>query len=582
MKRPQSIIALIGLLVLFLWVPPVYGEQDLDELYIPIGDALTRTQSADWNVIQKDIEQFEHEWQAIQKPSDDQEKTINQQLEKAKKALDQKDKEKLHNALSALSSHLIQLEEQQSKSNKGEEKEKVRQLQPIMDQIKTSIDNKKWEEAYRQYREFETVWNQEAELVVRQQSVSSYGEIEKNMAFLRIALTQEPPNQQKALNSLHLLKTSIDDFLSGKSSAKTKTEDYTLSDFTRLLKDSVRAIQKSDQKQAVGSLNEALGIWPMVEGEVQTRDSALYNDVETKVPTAVSILSSNSGDADKAETIIQDLLSRLESLEEQSSYSAWDASLILLREGMEALLVIAALIAFLKKTNQAGKQKWIWGGAGAGILASVLFALVLNLAFSKMAGASSREYIEGFSGIAAVVMMLTVGAWLHNKSNIRQWNQYIRQQMNRAFEGGRLLSMALISFLAIFREGAETIIFYVGMAPSMSASQLLTGIGTALAILAVIGFLIIHYSVKIPVRPFFLTATALIYFLSFKILGVSVHALQVSKLLPSHSLASLPNVEWLGFYPTLETIIPQIVLVVLIAGAIYWVETSSHKNEKAA
>jgi high-affinity iron transporter len=582
MKRPQSIIALISLLVLFLWVPPVYGEQDLDELYIPIGDALTRTQSADWNVIQKDIEQFEHEWQAIQKPSDDQEKTINQQLEKAKKALDQKDKEKLHNALSALSSHLIQLEEQQSKSNKGEEKEKVRQLQPIMDQIKTSIDNKKWEEAYRQYREFETVWNQEAELVVRQQSVSSYGEIEKNMAFLRIALTQEPPNQQKALNSLHLLKTSIDDFLSGKSSAKTKTEDYTLSDFTRLLKDSVRAIQKSDQKQAVGSLNEALGIWPMVEGEVQTRDSALYNDVETKVPTAVSILSSNSGDADKAETIIQDLLSRLESLEEQSSYSAWDASLILLREGMEALLVIAALIAFLKKTNQAGKQKWIWGGAGAGILASVLFALVLNLAFSKMAGASSREYIEGFSGIAAVVMMLTVGAWLHNKSNIRQWNQYIRQQMNRAFEGGRLLSMALISFLAIFREGAETIIFYVGMAPSMSASQLLTGIGTALAILAVIGFLIIHYSVKIPVRPFFLTATALIYFLSFKILGVSVHALQVSKLLPSHSLASLPNVEWLGFYPTLETIIPQIVLVVLIAGAIYWVETSSHKNEKAA
>jgi high-affinity iron transporter len=580
MKRFQTIIALISLFVFFLWIPPAYGEEGYDELYIPIGDALTHTQSADWSVINKDMEQFEHEWNAIQKPSGKQERAINQQLEKVKKALNQKDKENLHSALSALSSKMIQLEEQNAKSNI--EGEKVQKLTPIMDQMKTLIDHQKWEEAYSQYRQFETVWNQEAELAVRQKSVASYGEIEKNMAFLRIALTQEPPNQQKAQNSLTALEKSVDHFLSGKSPAKTKAEDYTLSDLTKLLKDSVQAIQKGDQSRAVASLNEFLTIWPMVEGEVQTRDAALYNNLETKVPAAVSMLSSNSGETHKAETIVKDLLSRLESLSKQTSYSAWDASLILLREGMEALLVIAALVAFLKKTNQTEKQKWIWGGAGAGILASVLFAMVLSLAFSQMTGASSREYIEGFAGIAAVVMMLTVGAWLHNKSNVRQWNQYIHQQMNHALEGGRLLTMSLVSFLAIFREGAETIIFYVGMAPSMSVSQLLTGIGIALAVLSVIGFLIIHFSVKIPVRPFFLMATVLIYFLSFKILGVSVHALQVSKLIPSHTLTSLPNIEWLGFYPTLETIFPQIVLVVLIAAAAYWVEKSNYKNEKAA
>ncbi|MBE3569855.1 MAG: FTR1 family protein [Bacillales bacterium] len=582
MKRFQTIITFIGLFVFFLWIPPAYAEEGYDELYIPIGDALTNTQSADWNVIQKDMEQFEHEWNTVQKPSIKQEKAINQQLEKAKKALNQKDKEKLHSALSALSSELIQLEEQQAKSNKEGDKEKVQKLEPIMDQMKTLIINQKWEEAYRQYRQFETVWNREAEMVVRQQSVASYGEIEKNMAFLRIALTQEPTDQKKALNSLHSLKQSVDNFLSGKATSKTKTEDYTLSDLTKLLKDSVQAIQKENKSKAVASLNEVLTIWPMVEGEVQTRDAALYNDMETKIPAAVSILSSNSGDIHKAEAIINDLHSRLESLMKQTSYSAWDASLILLREGMEVLLVIAALVAFLKKTNQAEKQKWIWGGAGAGILASVLFATVLSLAFSKMTGASSREYIEGFAGIAAVVMMLTVGAWLHNKSNVRQWNQYIQQQMNQALEGSRLWMMSLISFLAIFREGAETIIFYVGMAPSMSVSQLLAGIGIALVILSVIGFLIIHFSVKIPVRPFFLVATVLIYFLSFKILGVSVHALQVAKLLPSHTLASLPNIEWIGFYPTMETIFPQIVLVVLIAGAAYWVEKSNRKSEKAA
>ena len=583
MKRSHIIIVMIGILVCFLKISPAYAEKGYDELYVPIGDALTHTQSsADWDVIQKDIQQFEQEWNTLQKPSGKQVKQINQELEKTKKALHEKNAGDLRHALSALSSQLILLEEQQSKGNKEEEKEKVRQLQPMMEQMKTLIESKKWEQAYNQYRQFETVWNREAEMAVRQQSVASYGEIEKNMSFLRIALTQEPVDQKKATDSLQSLKQSVDDFLSGKASAKTNSKEYTLSDLNRLLKDSVQAIQKDDKSKAVSSLNEVLTIWPMVEGEVQTRDAALYNDMETKVPAAVSILSSNSGDIHKAEAIINDLHSRLESLMKQTSYSIWDAALILLREGMEALLVIAALVAFLKKTNQAEKQKWIWGGACAGILASALFAIVLSLAFSKMTGASSREYIEGFAGIAAVVMMLTVGAWLHNKSNVRQWNQYIQQQMNQALEGGRLWTMSLISFLAIFREGAETIIFYVGMAPSMSVSRLLTGIGIALVILFIVGFLIIHFSVKIPVRPFFLVATVLIYFLSFKILGVSVHALQVAKLLPAHTLASLPNIEWIGFYPTMETILPQIVLVVLIAGAAYWVEKSNRKSEKAA
>ncbi|MEJ9211621.1 FTR1 family protein [Bacillus smithii] len=582
MKRSHIIIVMIGILVCFLKISPVYAEKGYDELYVPIGDALTHTQSADWDVIQKDIQQFEQEWNTLQKPSGKQVNQINQELETAKKALHEKNAGDLRHALSALSSQLILLEEQQSKGNKGEEKEKVRQLQPMMEQMKTLIESKKWEQAYNQYRQFETVWTREAEKVVRQQSVASYGEIEKNMAFLRIALTQEPVDQKKASDSLQSLKQSVDDFLSGKASAKTNSKEYTLSDLNRLLKDSVQAIQKEDKSKAVSSLNEVLTIWPMVEGEVQTRDAALYNDMETKVPAAVSILSSNSGDAHEAEAIINDLHSRLESLTKQTSYSIWDAALILLREGMEALLVIVALVAFLKKTNQVEKQKWIWGGAGAGILASVLFAVVLSLAFSKMTGASSREYIEGFAGIVAVVMMLTVGAWLHNKSNVRQWNRYIQQQMNQALEGGRLWMMSLISFLAIFREGAETIIFYVGMAPSMSVGRLVTGIGIALVILFIVGFLIIHFSVKIPVRPFFLAATVLIYFLSFKILGVSVHALQVAKLLPAHTLTSLPNIDWIGFYPTLETILPQIVLVVLIAGAAYWVEKSNRKNEKAA
>ncbi|MGG4043091.1 hypothetical protein ABEV66_15335, partial [Bacillus smithii] len=278
MKRSHIIIVMIGILVCFLKISPAYAEKGYDELYVPIGDALTHTQSsADWDVIQKDIQQFEQEWNTLQKPSGKQVKRINQELEKAKKALHEKNAGDLRHALSALSSQLILLEEQQSKGNKKEEKEKVRQLQPMMEQMKTLIESKKWEQAYNQYRQFETVWTREAEMAVRQQSVAAYGEIEKNMSFLRIALTQEPVDQKKASDSLQSLKQSVDDFLSGKASAKTNSKEYTLSDLNRLLKDSVQAIQKDDKSKAVSSLNEVLTIWPMVEGEVQTRDAALYN-----------------------------------------------------------------------------------------------------------------------------------------------------------------------------------------------------------------------------------------------------------------------------------------------------------------
>lgn len=99
--------------------------------------------------------------------------------------------------------------------------------------------------------------------------------------------------------------------------------------------------------------------------------------------------------------------------------------------------------------------------------------------FSKITAAESREYIEGIIGIVAVLMMLTVGAWLHKKTNIAHWNQYIRDNIGKALAKGSLLSMAMLSFLSIFREGAETIIFYAGMAPSMDFSQLIIGIGIA-------------------------------------------------------------------------------------------------------
>jgi high-affinity iron transporter len=194
---------------------------------------------------------------------------------------------------------------------------------------------------------------------------------------------------------------------------------------------------------------------------------------------------------------------------------------------------------------------------------------LINIIFSKMTAASSREYIEGITGVIAVAMMLTVGVWLHNKSNVSNWNNYINQQMSQAIAKGSLMSFALISFLSIFREGAETIIFYAGIAPNISLQQLLLGIVLAIIILVAAGFVIIYYSVKIPVRLFFKVATIFIYLIAFKILGISIHALQVAKVLSIHTVDYFPFIDWIGVYPTWETTLTQVLLLMFIFSMVF-------------
>lgn len=200
---------------------------------------------------------------------------------------------------------------------------------------------------------------------------------------------------------------------------------------------------------------------------------------------------------------------------------------LFLREGLEIILILAALLAFLKQSGNKDKRSWIWGGAAAGVIASVGLAFLLTSVLSAATSAQNREFMEGITGLVAVVLMFTVGAWLHGKSTIKNWNNYIKDTVGTAVARGSLWSLAGVAFLTVVREGAETIIFYVGMAPSIETNTLLSGIGVASLILVVLGVAIMYFSIKIPVRTLFLGITVLIYYLAFKFTGESIHALQV-------------------------------------------------------
>ena len=191
---------------------------------------------------------------------------------------------------------------------------------------------------------------------------------------------------------------------------------------------------------------------------------------------------------------------------------------------MEALLVVVALLAFLKKSDNADKSRWIWIGAAAGIVASVVAAFVLQAVFSKISAGSSRELIEGFVGLFAAAMLFYVSYWLHSKSSLGAWQGYIREQMNSALATNSVLSLAFLAFLAVFREGAETVLFYIGIAPSISTTDLVTGFGLGTVILIVVAALMLGLGLKIPLKPFFLVTSLLIYYLGFKFIGSGIHS----------------------------------------------------------
>lgn len=578
MKKLVILCSLLLFLLSPMQLSAVQAEEDYGELFISVGDAMMKTKAEDWKAVETLIGQLNDDWKQVDPGKSKEAEKVDKALSEANKVLGKHEKESMLEALSEVSHALIAFEKEQNPVDEKQQRLEVKTaFMPILADLKTAIEKEDGEAAYAQYQTFLAAWNRK-ESIVREQSIPYYGQIETQMGFLRIALLQDEKNFDQIKGIYNKLESAVTGFAAGKE-LKAENNNYSLQTLVDLLGKADQSIDDNKPEEAVSVLQEFLTVWPSVEGDVRTRNGSLYTKLESDIPVIAGKLSSSDTNVVKEQQKkIKEYKQAVDLLQEKKNYTMWDAALIMLREGLEALLVVAALIAFLRKANASQHQRWIWLGALAGVVMSIVAAVFINIAFSAAAAGANREAIEGVTGILAVVMMIGVGVWLHQKSNMKAWNRYIEKQMGTALSTGSIISMAFVSFLSIFREGAETIIFYMGMAPSISTGKLLAGIVLALVILTVFAFLFIRYSAKIAVGPFFKIATILIYFLAFKILGVSIHALQLTGHIGTTQIQSLPIISWLGFYPTWETIAPQVVLLAIIAVTAIWIQ----KKEKAA
>ena len=256
--------------------------------------------------------------------------------------------------------------------------------------------------------------------------------------------------------------------------------------------------------------------------------------------------------------------------------SAGQAFLILIREGLEALLVVAAVIAYLVKSGNKRFAKWIYLGVVAGLAGSGLVAVLFTFLFGG--SGPVQEISEGVCALIATLMLLWTSNWMLNKSSVEAWNNYIRNKTEAAVAGaqskvesgqglglGMIASLAMLSFLAVFREGAETVIFYESIySMSQDAHGMWVG-GLAAAAVLIVIFLILRFtSVKIPIGPFFLVTSIVMAALVVIFAGGGIHALIEGDLIEGTYLSSVPTNDWIGLYPYVETITAQVIAAIAV------------------
>lgn len=336
------------------------------------------------------------------------------------------------------------------------------------------------------------------------------------------------------------------------------------------LDDVVAAYKAGDHDKAYRLAVEAyLEGFELVEQGLNAVDGKLRLDIEHAM-TALRNQIRNDVPAEELELAVIDIKGKLElasqrlsgrSLSGTAAFAS--AFFILVREGLEALLVVAALAAFLVKTEHRNNMRYLHFG-WIGALAVGFLTWWASVSLIEISGAS-REITEGVAALTATVVLFYVGFWLHDKTNAAQWRQFIEQNVRKALSAGALWGLAGLSFITVYREVFETILFYQALwaqTDEAGRSMALGGFGTAVGVLIVLAWLVMRYSMRLPLRQFFSVTGILMFVLAVIFAGKGVAALQEAGYIPVTPV-NFPRFDLLGIYPNLQGLALQLGLLLL-------------------
>jgi len=351
----------------------------------------------------------------------------------------------------------------------------------------------------------------------------------------------------------------------------------------RLL-EAVEANHKENYSKAANlSVSAYLDGFELIENSLDVHNSDLRKSIEVNLMTLRRLLASpQTGNV--LENAVTEVLHQLDEADRLlagpllSSGTLFSASLlILLREGLEALLIVIALVTVLVKTGRKDALKYVhFGWISALVAGGATWAAAQSLI--SISGAS-REVMEGVAALFAALVLLYVGIWMHSKTHAANWQAYIQKHVNANLKSGTLWGLSALAFIAVYREVFETVLFYEALLTQAVTTQyyeVAGGFLLGVIILAVFTWVFTRYSIKLPIGKFFATTTYLLLGLSFVLMGKAVIALQEAAVIGITQLPVNFEFDWIGMKSTWQGILAQI--FVLLVFALFMLQARQKQN----
>ncbi|MDR2252264.1 MAG: FTR1 family iron permease [Bifidobacteriaceae bacterium] len=285
---------------------------------------------------------------------------------------------------------------------------------------------------------------------------------------------------------------------------------------------------------------------------------------------------------DILEGLLVEQATSLGGTKESATATFFEALIVILREGFEAILVLGAIIAYLVKSGNSASLKVVYGGALLALAASAALAVAIN-AITALSGAS-QEITEGVTVLIAAAMLIWVSNWILAKSDAGAWSRYIKGKTEASLSRGSVFSLALVAFLAVFREGAETILLYQAIRARAEETENMIWVGLGVGAVALVGvYLAIRFfSIRIPLRPFFLATSAVLALLAFSFAGSGIKELQEGGVVRVTPVDWVKTVDLLGIYPSAQTLSAQaIVLAAMVGLAVFTIRRARRRAADA-
>lgn len=337
---------------------------------------------------------------------------------------------------------------------------------------------------------------------------------------------------------------------------------------------SVQAFAAGDTTQAKALALSAYldGVEP-VEPTLAARDVDLMREIEAAMSEYRAQLGRKTpatdvaGQADRINTLFDRATSVLHDSHTDSTTAFLGSFTILLREGLEAMLIVIGMIAFLRKAERREVLPYVHAGWIGALLAGVVtWAIATYLV--GVSGAN-REVTEGLSALFAAIVLLSVGIWMHQKSLAGRWQQYLHAKMSAALTRRSAIFLFSLAFIAVYREVFETILFFIAMWSDHNGGAIVAGLIAGSAALAAIAYWMLRMSKRLPISQFFSISSILIAMLAVVLVGKGIAALQEAGWIAQTPVA-IPRIDWLGIYPSWQSLLAQVVVAVIAIGGFYF------------